>query len=146
MSNAESPVLQVLEAYKAAVHEKDVNAFMRLYSEDVRVFDAWDTWSYQGTAAWRKMIEQWLSARSTERVRVTMDDVHATAGPTLAVVSAIVTYTGVSAEGKELRTLQNRLSWALRQEGGAWRIFHEHTSAPVGFSDKKAILRRDKAG
>ena len=145
MSKAEGPVMQVLEAYKAAVHAKDVDAFMSLYTEDVRVFDAWDTWSYEGTAAWRKMIEQWFAAHNTERLRVSMDAVQATAGPTLAVVSAIVTYTGISAEGEELRAVQNRLSWALKPEGGAWRIFHEHTSAPIGFNDLKAILRRDKA-
>jgi uncharacterized protein (TIGR02246 family) len=145
MNPSESLVMQVLAAYQAAVYEKDVDAFMRLYAADVRVFDAWDTWSYDGAVAWRGMIEQWFSAHPAERVRVDMDEVRITAGTTLATASAFVTYTGVSATGEALRAMHNRLSWALRLEDGAWRIFHEHTSAPIGYRDSKAILLRPPA-
>ena len=31
----------MLEAYGEAVYEKDVDAFVSLYDEDVRVFDLW---------------------------------------------------------------------------------------------------------
>ena len=145
MNSPEDSVLQVLEAYKAAVLGKDVDAFMRLYDQKVRVFDMWGMWSYEGAAAWRKMIETWFGSLGSELVKVSMDDVQATAGRELAMVSAIVTYAGVSAEGEELRAMQNRLSWVLKPEGGAWKIVHEHTSAPVGFDDAKAMLRREKA-
>ena len=50
---------------------------------------------------------------------------------------------GVSAQGEPLRPMQNRLSWALKTSGHVLRIIHEHTSAPVGFDDAKAILRRE---
>ncbi|WP_029921203.1 YybH family protein [Nevskia soli] len=144
MNSPEDSVLQVIEAYKAAVLEKDVDAFMRLYDQKVRVFDMWGVWSYEGAAAWRKMIETWFGSLGSELVKVSMDDVQATAGRELAMVSAIVTYAGVSAEGEELRAMQNRLTWVLKPEGGAWKIVHEHTSAPVGFDDSKAILRCEK--
>jgi hypothetical protein len=39
--------------------------------------------------------------------------------------------------------MQNRLTWALTRREGALKIVHEHTSAPVGFDDLKAILRRE---
>jgi uncharacterized protein (TIGR02246 family) len=145
MNNPEDSVLQVLEAYKAAVRGKDVDAFMRLYDQKVRVFDMWGVWSYEGAAAWRKMIETWFGSLGSESVKVSMDDVQATAGQELAMVSAIVTYASVSAKGEELRAMQNRLTWVLKPEGGAWKIVHEHTSAPVGFDDAKAVLRREKA-
>lgn len=145
MNDLEDSIMQVLEVYKAAVLEQDVDAFMHLYVQEVRVFDTWSVWSYEGTAAWRKMIEEWFASLGTERVKVKMDDVQTTAGQQLAVVSAIVTYAGVSAEGQELRSTQNRLTWALKLEGSAWKIVHEHTSAPVGFIDSKAILQREKA-
>lgn len=144
MNSPEDSVLRVLEAYKAAVLEKDVDAFMRLYDQKVRVFDMWGVWSYEGAAAWRKMIETWFGSLGNELVKVSMDDVQATAGRELAMVSAIVTYAGVSAEEEELRAMQNRLTWVLKPEGGAWKIVHEHTSAPVGFDDAKAVLRREK--
>lgn len=144
MNNPEDSVLQVLEAYKAAVLGKDVDAFMRLYDHKVRVFDMWGMWSYEGAAAWRKMIETWFGSLGSELVKVSMDDVQATAGRELAMVSAIVTYAGVSAKSEELRAMQNRLTWVLKPEDGAWKIVHEHTSAPVGFDDAKAMLRQEK--
>lgn len=143
MNNPEDSVLQVLEAYKAAVLGKDVDAFMRLYDQKVRVFDMWGVWLYEGAAAWRKMIETWFGSLGAKLVNVTMDDVQTTAGQELAMVSAIVTYAGVSAEGEELHAMQNRLTWVLKPEGSVWKIVHEHTSAPVGFDDLKAILRRE---
>jgi hypothetical protein len=60
----------------------------------------------------------------------------------LLLVSAVVGYTAVSASGEPLRTMHNRLSWGLRTKGHGLRIVHEHTSAPVGFEDMKAILQR----
>jgi hypothetical protein len=59
------------------------------------------------------------------------------------MVSAIVTYAGLSAGGQQLRAMQNRMSWGLKTSGHVLRIFHEHTSAPVGFEDMKAILVRE---
>jgi ketosteroid isomerase-like protein len=38
--------------------------------------------------------------------------------------------------------MHNRLTWALKQENGAWKIVHEHTSAPVDFKTSKVILQR----
>jgi hypothetical protein len=38
--------------------------------------------------------------------------------------------------------MHNRLSWVLRTSGHVLRIAHEHTSAPIGFEDMKAILKR----
>jgi len=48
----------------------------------------------------------------------------------------------VSAQGEPLRAMQNRLTWTLRSSGHMLRVVHEHTSAPVGFEDQKAILER----
>lgn len=145
MSDADIPIMRVLEAYRSAAWEKDVDAFMRLYAVDARVFDIWGVWSYEGAAAWRTAIEQWFATLGTERVQVQAHAIQVTAGQTMATLSAIVTYTGVSAEGQALHALHNRLSWVLRREGRAWKIVHEHTSAPIGVHDSKAILRRETA-
>ncbi|HTD05197.1 YybH family protein [Undibacterium sp.] len=142
MSDLENSITHVIEAYQAAVFNKDADAFMRLYDQEVRVFDAWGVWSYEGAATWREMVEGWFASLGTEVVKVNMDDVQTTGSQELAMVSAIVTYAGVSAEGEDLRAMQNRLTWVLKPEGDAWKIAHEHTSAPVGFNDAKAILQR----
>ena len=63
----------------------------------------------------------------------------------VAVVHAFVTYTGVSAEGEELRAIHNHLTWAIKQHAGAWKIVHEHTSAPVDSATSKVILQRSRS-
>ena len=142
MNNTDPAVARIFETYKSAVHAKDVDAFMRLYDPAVRVFDAWGIWSYEGTSAWRGAIEGWFMAHPSERVKVSFDDVSSLVTPALALVSATVTYAGISEQGEQVRSMQNRLTWALKTSGHVLRIIHEHTSAPAGFDDWKVILQR----
>ncbi|MEP6873520.1 MAG: nuclear transport factor 2 family protein [Burkholderiales bacterium] len=142
MSEAETSVARIIESYKAAVHARDVRAFMALYDPSVRVFDTWGVWSYEDAESWQRAVEGWFASHPTEQLKVGFDDVNISSGREFAVVSAIVTYAGLSAQGEPLRAMQNRLTWALKTSGHVLRIVHEHTSAPVGFEDAKAILQR----
>ena len=143
MSDIDKDIARILGAYASAVFDKDVDALMRLYDPGVRVFDAWGVWSHDGAPAWQRTVEAWLTSLGAERVKVRFDDVGTTIGKDMASVDAIVTYAGISPEGQELRAMQNRITWVLRTVGHVPRIVHEHTSAPIGFDDSKAILVRD---
>jgi ketosteroid isomerase-like protein len=143
--DAEKEVQRIIGSYEAAVFAKDVEAFMRLYHPTVRVFDAWGVWLYEGAPAWRIAVEGWFASLGSERVRVSFSELQTTAEHTVAVVSAIVTYAAESARGELLRSMQNRVTWVLRESGHVFRIAHEHTSAPIGFEDSKAILTRSLA-
>jgi ketosteroid isomerase-like protein len=145
VSDIEKSVERILKSYESAVYAKDVGAFIQLYDPAVRVFDTWGVWSHEGSEAWQRAIEGWFMSLGTERVKVRFDDLRTLAGQEFASVSAIVTYAAVSAEGAPLRSMQNRLSWVLRTSGHVLRIVHEHTSAPVGFDDAKAILQRERS-
>jgi uncharacterized protein (TIGR02246 family) len=133
---------QMLEAYAAAVRAKDVDAFVGLYADDVRTFDLWSEWSYDGKDAFRGMVTEWFGSLGTDVVAVEFDDVRTQAGEDVAGVSAFTTFRGLSPEGEELRSMNNRLTWVLRKDGdGSWKIVHEHTSAPAG-DEGKVKLRR----
>jgi len=142
VSDAEKEVSRIMGSYAAAVRAKDVEAFMRLYHPTVRVFDAWGVWLYDGAPAWRIAVEGWFSSLGSERVKVSFSEVQTAAESSLAVVTAVVTYAAESANGEALRSMQNRITWVFRESGHVFRIAHEHTSAPVGFEDFKAILAR----
>jgi ketosteroid isomerase-like protein len=142
MPELDKSIERVLETYKAAVYAKDLGPLIRLYDPKVRIFDAWGIWSYEGAATWQLAVEAWFTSLGTERVKVSFDEVQSSRSADFAFVSAFVTYAGVSADGTPLRTLQNRLSWVLKMSGHVLRIIHEHSSAPVGFDDMKAILQR----
>jgi uncharacterized protein (TIGR02246 family) len=134
---------EMLTAYAAAVRAKDVDAFLALYADDVRNFDLWGVWSYDGKEELRGMVAEWFgSLPDDEVVTVKFDDVRTQAGEAVAALSAFTTFAAESPDGTELRSMNNRLTWILHKDGGgAWRIAHEHTSAPAG-DDGKVQLRR----
>jgi ketosteroid isomerase-like protein len=144
MSELDKDIARVLGVYGSAVFKKDVEAFMRLYDPGVRVFDAWGVWSYEGSDAWQRAVEGWFTSLGAESVKVSFAEVQASTGKDMAMVSAIVTYAGLSETGEQVRAMQNRITWVLRTIGHVRRIVHEHTSAPIGFEDSKAILARDE--
>ncbi len=144
MSDRDNPVAQFVDAYIRAVFDKDVDAFMRLYDAQVRVFDTWGAWSYEGGDAFRTVVERWFGSLGDERVKVSVDDLQVIDGNGLMSASAFFKYVGLSADGQPLRGMQNRLTWTLQRDGDNWKIVHEHTSAPIGFEDGKAILQRPK--
>jgi len=137
-----SEVGALLEEYRDAVHAKDVDRFVAIFADDVRVFDMWGTWSHDGIDSWREMAEGWFGSLGDELVRVEFDEVQTTVGDDAAVLSAFVTFAGLSADGKELRSMNNRLTWGLRKVEGAWKVVHEHTSAPVEMATGKVDLER----
>ena len=139
MDIPERAITAVIDGYRAAILAKDLDAFMALYDPQVRIFDTWALAPYDATA-WRAMAEGWFASLGGETVAVRVDAVRTTPGPDLALVSARVTYAGISATGQELRSMQNRLTWVLRPAAGALRIVHEHTSVPVDMRTGKGIL------
>lgn len=143
MRDTEKQVVRALDTYKSAVMAKNAETFMHLYDAEVRVFDTWGIWSYEGASAWRVAVEGWFSSLGSEIVRVTFEDVRIAAEPSFASMSAFARYTAFSAEGRELRAMQNRITWVLKARGHVLRVVHEHTSAPIGFEDTKAILERE---
>ena len=129
-------------AYADAVRAKDPSRLAAMYDNDVRVFDAWEQWSYDGLAAWRPSIDGWLGSLGDDNVLVTFDDVSAFAHGDMGFLTASVTYAAVDRNGKRLRSLQDRLTWVLANTGERWLIVHQHTSFPIAFADQRAILRR----
>lgn len=142
MADLDKTLARVLDAYQAAVHAKDAAAFMKLYDPKVRVFDTWGVWCYEGAAAWQVAVEGWFTSLGTDRVKVSFEDVLTAGEKNFATLSGIVTYAAFNARGEALRSMQNRLSWVLQTSGHVLRIVHEHTSAPVGFEDARAMLSR----
>lgn len=143
MNVLDGPLLQILEAYKAAVFAKDVDAFAALYDDKVRVFDMWGTWSYDGIAAWRAVVAGWFESLGPERVAVEFGGAQARVAHDLAVVHVFVVYRGLGADGTELRSMTNRMTLALRRSAGLWKVVHEHTSSPVNHETAKAIFSKD---
>jgi len=144
MTDVDQPLHQVLAAYQAAVLAKDVDAFVALYAEDVRIFELWGTWQHD-LASWREMAKGWFAFLGDERSVVEAHDVRTRVTGDMALLTASLTYHAVDASGKELRSLDNRLSWVLQKLDGRWKVVHEHTSVPLEHGTAKGILKRPDA-
>jgi uncharacterized protein (TIGR02246 family) len=132
----------LFDAYRAAVWARDADAFLALYDPGVRIFDTWGTWSHEGIDAWGRSVRGWLGSLGEERVAVEVADIDIVGGADFASATACVTYAAIAPDGKRLRSMQNRLSWAVARREGGWRIVHEHTSVPIGHDDLRGILQR----
>jgi uncharacterized protein (TIGR02246 family) len=144
MDRIDAPAIarNVMDAYRAAVYAKDVDAFVALYDDDCVVFDMWGAWSYAGISAWRGMVVGWFGSLGGERAVVEATDVHARGEHELIGAHAFLRYKAVSEDGRELRAMTNRLTWTLVRRHDGWRIVHEHSSAPIDFESFKPILER----
>jgi uncharacterized protein (TIGR02246 family) len=141
LSIAMKEIESLLETYKNAVFQKDVEAFVSIFDEDVRIFDMWE-WVYSGLAPWRAMANNWFGSLGSERVVVRFDEVVIREEGEMAIVSAFARFAALSEKGEELRYLQNRLTWVVRKNDGVWKIIHEHTSGPVDGGTMKVLLQR----
>ncbi len=128
--------------YISAVQARNVKALVQLYDAKVRIFDAWGVFDYNGADAWQIAVEGWLSSNPTEKLQVSFSDCVILGTMDLATMTAVVTYAGLSPDGQELHSMQNRITWIVKTIGHNLRIVHEHSSAPIGFEDMKAILKR----
>jgi uncharacterized protein (TIGR02246 family) len=135
-------VMDMVEAYKSTVLAKNIDAHVALYDQDARIFDMWGDWSYDGREAWRAMVADWFGSLGDERVVVQMDDLMSRTSDDVAIAHAFVTYAAVSPEGKQLRSMHNRLTWVLQRNASSWKIVHQHTSAPVDFESMRVTLQR----
>jgi ketosteroid isomerase-like protein len=142
MQDLDKSIQRIVASYQAAVAAKDIVAFMRLYDPKVRVFDAWGVWSYDSAAAWQLAVQAWFASLGHETVKVSFAELQVAGTAEFAACSAIVSYAGMSPTGEPLRAMHNRLSWVLKTSAHVLRIVHEHSSAPIGFDDMKAILQR----
>lgn len=122
----------MLDAYRATVLAKDVDAFMALYDEEVRIFDTWDSWSDEwSSASWRLMATEWFASVGANLVDVAVEDAQFNVSPDLAMAHAFVTYRQITPDGTEIRSMRSRLTWGLARKAGRWVIVHQHTSSPL---------------
>ena len=134
-------IQQLLQGYVESVLAKDVEAFVALYDADLRVFDMWNRWSYDGQQPWREMVQGWFGSLHDERVAVAFSEVRTRVSQDLAVLHAFVSFAAIDAGGATLRSMTNRITMALARRGDDWKIVHQHTSAPID-GETKAIFRR----
>lgn len=133
---------EVIENYKAAVYEKDVEKFVSAYSPNVHIYDCWDDWECTGVSQWKESVNQWFNGLKEEGVllKTEFSDLVVEEKSDLAFVHSNVTYAAYNDSGEKLRQLSNRFTFGLKKENESWHIIHEHSSLPISTESGKGIF------
>jgi ketosteroid isomerase-like protein len=142
MKDIDDAIAKLQQKYISAVATRNAGALIQLYDPKVRVFDAWGVWEYNKAESWQVAIEGWLASNPSEKLQVKFTDSITIGSLELASMTAIVTYASIAPDGSETNSMQNRITWVVKTSSHNLRIVHEHTSAPIGFEDMKAILKK----
>ncbi|MHC0037674.1 YybH family protein [Pseudoneobacillus sp. C159] len=129
-------VLDVLQNYKTAVYEKDVEKFLSSYHSEIHIFDCWDCWEYNGISQWKEMVTDWFNGLRQDGVylNVELDNLVVEENSSLAIVYGTVKYAAHIQSGEKLRQTANRFTFTLKKEQASWKIIHEHSSLPTNLT------------
>lgn len=141
-------IKDVLKAYRDAVFDQDVDAFISNYHPDTRIFEMWRVWELRGHDGVRRLASTWFGRiPAGEKVAVTFSEVEVKEYDDAACVSAFVRFTAVVPDGSEhfkpIRHQDHRLTWTLERSGGRWLIVHEQTSTPIDDESGIAMCHRE---
>ncbi|WP_404447916.1 nuclear transport factor 2 family protein [Sutcliffiella horikoshii] len=133
----------VLEKYKQAIYEKDVESFLAIYDADVHIYDCWGKWESKGISLWRENVVNWFGAmrEEGELLKVDVSDVTIEENTNLAFVHCAITFAAYNEKSEEkLRQITNRFTFGLKKINESWLITHEHSSLPIDMETGKGMF------
>ncbi|ABC32255.1 Ketosteroid isomerase-like protein [Hahella chejuensis KCTC 2396] len=137
-NTTESQIRQALGSWVEAACAKDLDRIMSHYAPDVRAFDAILQLQFDGAEAYRKHWETCLSYTSGLMI-FEVEDLRIEAEGDLAV-GHFLNRCGCVNEQGEAQSSWMRGTVCYRRREGAWKIVHEHYSAPFSVPDGAALL------
>jgi len=120
--------------YKQSAWEKDTESMIALYADEVVIFDMWQRGYQTGLSEWSVAIKNWLGSLGEEKVNVIfhMTEVHE--GDKVGFANALITFQAISIDDTIIRSMKNRITLGFIKQGDAWKVIHQHTSAPINSS------------
>jgi ketosteroid isomerase-like protein len=125
--------------YKQSAWEKDTESMVALYDENVVIYDMWNQGYQTGLAGWSVVIKDWLRSLGEEKVNVNFEMIEIHEGDDVGFASALISFQAISSSNTVLRSMKNRITVGFVKKGDAWKVVHQHTSAPIN-SKLEAIL------
>ena len=126
--NSQTQIQNLIDSYRQAVINKDVEKVMALYADDIVSFDAVKALQFKGKPAyrahWQECMEMCPGPHIFEFHEITIE-------PSQEIAFAHwLAHCGGTNEKGETQACWMRVSQCYRQDAGLWQIVHEHWSAP----------------
>jgi len=141
-TNDEAQIRQLNEDWRSALANRDLDKLAQHYSPDVLYFDAVPPYQHRGAAAYRRTWEQMLP-HLPPRVSVQQRDLEITASGDLAVSHCLTRLVNADTNENAAAGWVRVTVCYQRQQGGAWRVIHEHVSVPFDPMTGKAAAIRE---
>lgn len=132
MNTAENDIRQLLQRWEQALRDKDLDAILALYADDVVAYDLMGAPRFDNKAAYA---EHWRAcmAQCPDGGFLALQDIAVTAEGDLGFARFI------AAGGPDEQTsIWMRGTVCYRRQDGEWKIVHEHWSVPVDMESGKA--------
>ena len=143
MTSGITKVQDVLENYKSAVYEKDVEKFLSTYAEDVHIYDCWGNWESKGISLWKESVTEWFNGLNGDGylLKVDFNDASIQENTNIAFVHCAVTFAAFKDNTEDTqRKMTNRFTFGLKKTNDSWLITHEHSSLPIDMQSGKGIF------
>jgi ketosteroid isomerase-like protein len=138
MVSTESEVKALFDRRSEAMHMKDIDRLMSLYSPDIVYFDLVPPLRYAGTAALRGRFLDWFG-RWKSGIGQEIRDLNVLVGGDVAVAHMLIWASGTLKDGREVGYWV-RTTNSCQQSNEKWLITHEHVSLPVDMASGRAAM------
>jgi uncharacterized protein (TIGR02246 family) len=135
---AEAEIRAWLNRWKQAFMEKNLDAIMALYADDVVAYDIVPPLQYVGKEAYRKDYESFL-AQYEGNLHVEVKDLHIGGSGDLGYATGLELIGGTLKNGQKSEVWL-RFTSLHRKLNGKWLDFHDHVSVPTDMESGKAML------
>jgi ketosteroid isomerase-like protein len=135
----EARIHELLEAYAAAIHDKDAARTVAFYARDVVAYDLAPPLSqHAATVRDPKSIQQWFDTWRGP-IGSQAHDLKIEVGGDVGYAFALRHMTGTKTDGEHV-DLWFRATACFRRESGAWKIAHVHNSVPFAMDGSGRAL------
>ncbi len=142
--STESEIRSLLAGWAGAVEAKGPARIASVYAADVVAFDAILALRFEGREAYGAHWQACLSHCPGE-MAFKIHDLKIEASGDIAFCHGLVRCGGAGPDG-QMQSAWMRMTIGLRREAGAWRIVHEHHSAPFDVESFKALFDLEPEG
>ncbi|MGE1176106.1 SgcJ/EcaC family oxidoreductase [Pseudomonas sp. BW7P1] len=126
--STQAQIQAIIDTYRQAVMTKDVDKVMTLYADDILSFDAINALQFKGKEAyrahWIACMEMCPGPHIFEFHEIAIET-----GDSIAFAHWVANCGGTNDKG-ETQSCWMRATACYRLVDGAWKIAHEHWSAP----------------
>lgn len=125
----EAQIRELLEQWAEATRLDKRDEVLAHHDPDVVIYDVLPPMKHEGAAAYRASWDEW-QPEQTEPGIFALHDLVITAGDDVAFAYGFIHCGGTKPDGTTFEDWI-RATFGLRKVAGAWRITHQHNSAPM---------------